>query len=666
MRRSARLAEKQANPEREVQREPKAKKSRPKDKSNQKIPNIAAMDNGTMVEAFKFLNYCQLAKSSLVSKRFWNLIQTHRKSLALLYVDYIFTESYVAYQDPALIKIVNNDISLGEYNEWIARNGYSKQVPFEGRIAGNKIAGRGRRSRTNYARDIYEFSAAICQNPNSRHVSTTVFYARNELKDENWPVFQHFIRLLMDPFIYIRYLSLEPQKDVLSLLAGAMNPDRDRLQCKRLNIRFNDDTQKFVVWVKNHARCNEIVIEGSFYSNYDKELFDFFMTASPCTSAINVIYYDFSKVIVDLVQKFMGLKSRDEYQMVESIRGNVKDQRVVEELKRNYSQFIAEEEQYEERYVTLAECLKKRAKKPPPVLEQAEPEQSMDQPPLQLNMPIYPTLFRHILTSFDRRELCQLRNVNRRHYTVIERKFRSTPPYLVYEKQRLNESGWKWSPVYGITFQYDEMPSEMRDQLPVSKFVRFKLSKLQVYNPSETNFDVLSISHVWENQKLTLSCASNFVWNEEWAHMAAKAKYLEVNAIGIFHYLRQLTSGNCVRLSLTDMSDTLDTVELPWDHILEFLLQPNPEDTKSIQINAINPFNSHQVEILQFLEQVKQEFLESSDSVHFTFAWESFSVDNSLTYDRLVIDGFIVQNQRTKQRLRFRLTDQEFRLAVDE
>ncbi|KAI1709855.1 hypothetical protein Ddc_13681 [Ditylenchus destructor] len=42
---------------------------------------IANMDNGTTVEAFKFLNYYQLAKKSLVSKRFRNLIQIHRHSL---------------------------------------------------------------------------------------------------------------------------------------------------------------------------------------------------------------------------------------------------------------------------------------------------------------------------------------------------------------------------------------------------------------------------------------------------------------------------------------------------------------------------------------------------------------------------------------------------------
>ncbi|KAI1696057.1 hypothetical protein DdX_19256 [Ditylenchus destructor] len=82
---SARLGDKQTNSENEA-RETKAEKSQ----SNDKIPNIAAMDNGTMVESFKFLNYYQLAKSSLVSKRYWNLIRTHRHKLALLDVDEIY------------------------------------------------------------------------------------------------------------------------------------------------------------------------------------------------------------------------------------------------------------------------------------------------------------------------------------------------------------------------------------------------------------------------------------------------------------------------------------------------------------------------------------------------------------------------------------------------
>ncbi|KAI1694089.1 hypothetical protein DdX_20297 [Ditylenchus destructor] len=234
----------------------------------------------------------------------------------------------------------NKELSSEEYNKWIVRNGYSKQVPHEGQIVGKECS-------ENF-RDIYQFFADIYQNPNNCHgIATTVFYAHVELKDENWPVFQHFIRLLMDPFIYIRTLELNPQKDVLSLLTGAMNPDRDRLQCKSLIIQFYDDVQKLVVWMKDHVHCDEFEIYVRSDLNYDEELLDLFLTGAPCTSAINVMNYDFSKVIVNLLQKFMALKNRDEYQVVESIQGNVEGRKIVDEFKRNFAEFIGEEEQYE-------------------------------------------------------------------------------------------------------------------------------------------------------------------------------------------------------------------------------------------------------------------------------------------------------------------------------
>ncbi|KAI1691272.1 hypothetical protein DdX_21981 [Ditylenchus destructor] len=121
-----------------------------------RIPNVFAMDNGTMVESFKFLNYYQLAKNSLVSKRFWNLIRTHRHKLALLNVAKISMDSYVANQSPAYIEMFNKKLSSEEYNKWIVRNGYSKHIPLEGQTAPKK------ESSENY-RNIYMFSAKTFQ-----------------------------------------------------------------------------------------------------------------------------------------------------------------------------------------------------------------------------------------------------------------------------------------------------------------------------------------------------------------------------------------------------------------------------------------------------------------------------------------------------------------------
>ncbi|KAI1690802.1 hypothetical protein DdX_22292 [Ditylenchus destructor] len=205
----------------------------------------------------------------------------------------------------------NEVLSSEKYNELIVRNGYSKQIPHEVQISGKESSENDR--------DNYVFIADACPNPNNcQDIAKTVFYARAELKDETWPLFQHFFRLLMDPFIYIRYLSLTPKKDVFTLLTGAMNPDRGRLQCKQLIIHFNDDTQKFIVWIKDHVRCDELKLFFFGGLNCDEELLGLFLTGAPCTSAIYIRNYDLSKVIVDLVQK------------------------------RNLSEFIAEEELIEE------------------------------------------------------------------------------------------------------------------------------------------------------------------------------------------------------------------------------------------------------------------------------------------------------------------------------
>ncbi|KAI1693208.1 hypothetical protein DdX_20800 [Ditylenchus destructor] len=130
MRRSAQPAGKQANLGNEAHKGSNASKGRLKDKTSK----IATMDNGTMVEAFKYLNYYQLAMNSLVSNRFRNLIQTHRHSLALLYVD-IFMNSSTA--EPAAIQVFGKELTSEAYNEWVILNSYSKLVQLEDDQAAN-------------------------------------------------------------------------------------------------------------------------------------------------------------------------------------------------------------------------------------------------------------------------------------------------------------------------------------------------------------------------------------------------------------------------------------------------------------------------------------------------------------------------------------------------
>ncbi|KAI1695529.1 hypothetical protein DdX_19532 [Ditylenchus destructor] len=171
--------------------------------------NIVRFDNGTMVEAFKYLNYSQLAKSSLVSKGYRDLIQTHRHSLALLDVDHIRMRSF--YDVPTYMKVFDKELSPEDYNEWVIRNNYSQQIsPASGKQS------------SQYVRISYRFSAEAKYSNLGPYVKTTVFSAQTKLNHENWPLFQHFARLLADPFIYIRHMELTPLKELVKLLTGAV------------------------------------------------------------------------------------------------------------------------------------------------------------------------------------------------------------------------------------------------------------------------------------------------------------------------------------------------------------------------------------------------------------------------------------------------------------
>ncbi|KAI1696553.1 hypothetical protein Ddc_20302 [Ditylenchus destructor] len=239
------------------------------------------------------------------------------------------------------IEIFDKELSPEEeYNKWVIWNGYSKRVS-------------GKR-RTLYEGKVYQLNAYADYNaPNHRraYTSTSVFHACVELNNRNWPFFQHFVRLLFDPFVYIRSLKLDLQNDVLNLLAGAMNTHHGRIQCRELTLKFGGNAQEFMSAVKDHVLCDEfhIWIEGDsiwvkeYGSNYDKEMLDLCNSGNHCASAICVKNYDLSTVIANLVQKFMDLKNCDECQVVDSIQGPTADT-IVDVLKRNYAIFLVKEE----------------------------------------------------------------------------------------------------------------------------------------------------------------------------------------------------------------------------------------------------------------------------------------------------------------------------------
>ncbi|KAI1706332.1 glycosyl hydrolase family 30 TIM-barrel domain-containing protein [Ditylenchus destructor] len=334
-----RLAVKRAKFENEAQTDTSAQNNR----SDNMISNTATLDNGTMVEAYKFLNYCQLAKTSLVSKRFCDLIRTHRHKLARLYVHNIEMHEIIDinHNSPS-IQIFNEVLCPEAYNEWVVRNQYSKQVP-EAQIAVMQSAQNDRKV---YRLDVDADYYYKDSNP-SLHTNK-LFDARIELSHENWPVFQHFIRLLTDPFIFIRSMELPHQNDVSDLLASAINTDHKRLQCNVLVIELRGSIQKLcpsnlaMKWIKEHVLCEKIQINGCLKSNNDEELLDLFMTGANCASRIYIKWYDPCKVIGDFVKKFMELKGCDENKVAESIECHPNAIVNLDVLKRDYADFVVE------------------------------------------------------------------------------------------------------------------------------------------------------------------------------------------------------------------------------------------------------------------------------------------------------------------------------------
>ncbi|KAI1702026.1 hypothetical protein Ddc_17306 [Ditylenchus destructor] len=327
-------SQKEENSEGEAWSEPKTKKNRKDDR----IKNIVELDNGTMVHVFKYLNYCQLAKKNLVSKRFWNVISTNRHRLTRLLVDDISMTP--CYGDTSTeIQVFNEDLTPEEYNEWTICNRYLKQIPLD-----NQISAQGsRRGNSSYHLSANTKDPIFRRNIYHPINENSAFSAFAKVTDEKWPLFEHFIRLLIDPFISIKRIELSSENDVLNALTKAVTKE-NRLRSKVLTFNANGSIQNFLVWIKDYVSCDAFVFDadqrlnvsecvdedGNYhsisnsdvYKNYDKQLFDFCVTGAGCASAITINYYDFSRGIGDLMQKFMDIKSADDCQLFQSIESS--------------------------------------------------------------------------------------------------------------------------------------------------------------------------------------------------------------------------------------------------------------------------------------------------------------------------------------------------------
>ncbi|KAI1695757.1 hypothetical protein DdX_19400 [Ditylenchus destructor] len=240
---------------------------------------------------------------------------------------------------PAAIKIFDKELSPEAYNEWVVLNGYSKQAPLRDQLANTQ-------STQNIPNAYQLYAYAHYKDLSRREWSdrSTVFSASVKLNDDNWPAFQHFVRLITDPFIYIDNIQLTGQNDVLDLLTRAINSDHNRLHCNRLDFDLKGNSHQYITWAKDHLRCNQFSIYDE--ANLSQEaLLDFAMTGGQCTSSIIVDYNDISKAMIDFVQKFLELENWDDYQGVQSIRSaKVVKNQAIQVLKNDYAKFLVKEE----------------------------------------------------------------------------------------------------------------------------------------------------------------------------------------------------------------------------------------------------------------------------------------------------------------------------------
>ncbi|KAI1702171.1 hypothetical protein Ddc_17242 [Ditylenchus destructor] len=244
---------------------------------------------------------------------------------------------------PATIKIFSNDFSAEEYNDWIIRNNYSKQIPVEVQkqipLEEERITAYF--DETYHYLKVYELTADDYKDPSQD--TTSAFSAHKKVNNETWPLFQHFVRLLTDPFIHIRRVELVPQNDVFNLLASTIDrSNRGRLQCENLRFAVQSNYPKLLNWIKDHVRCVSFRIDVSS-PNCFTQLLDFSATGSDCTSEMSVYMYISKAFIIDLVQKFMNLKNCDESHFVHSIRGFV-TKRTTEALNSEYGEFLIKED----------------------------------------------------------------------------------------------------------------------------------------------------------------------------------------------------------------------------------------------------------------------------------------------------------------------------------
>ncbi|KAI1715338.1 hypothetical protein Ddc_10994 [Ditylenchus destructor] len=325
-----------------------------------------------MIDSLRFLNYCDLAKTSLISKKLSEFIQTHRSSLTLLRVKEMIMEyhekqvpdgySRTSYSTTMLFGVKKFDL---DHDDWIESNGYSATFEFKPKeVDLENLFQKQPPKPTNcislHASARYHESGSCIKEdsaPLTVVFSTFVKPKFNRLDcRRHWPMLQHFVRLLSDPFVYFESIHLVSLKNELwKPLVKNLKLTLNRTLCNGAEIRLENNAGEFLDWMKNYLRCSQLSLRSTGSPN--DELATFLLSGSKCTSHA-MISGTYNRALEhNLVARFLTLKQDDRDQMIPSISfpWMISVHTIKEMFGDTFSEFLVREENTLESFLQVYE-----------------------------------------------------------------------------------------------------------------------------------------------------------------------------------------------------------------------------------------------------------------------------------------------------------------------
>ncbi|KAI1692016.1 hypothetical protein DdX_21492 [Ditylenchus destructor] len=334
--------------------------------SQPEIPRVyfSLMSNAdVMIDSLRFLNYCDLAKASLISKKLSEFIQTHRSSLPFLRVKEMLMEyheeqlpdrySRKSFSTITLFGVKNFDL---DHKDWIKSNGYSATFEFEHKQSPPEPSNR---ISLHAAARFHESGSCIKEDSAPLTVVFSTFVKPNFHRIDcrrHWPMLQHFVRLLSDPFVYFERIQLVSLRNELwKPLVKNLKLTLTRTLCNDAEVCVENNAGEFLNWMKNYLRCSHLSLRSTGSPN--DELAAFLLSGSTCTP-LAVISGTYNKELEhNLVARFLTLKQIDRDQVIPSISfpWMISVHTIKEMFEDKFSDFLVREENTSESFLQVYE-----------------------------------------------------------------------------------------------------------------------------------------------------------------------------------------------------------------------------------------------------------------------------------------------------------------------